>query len=192
MDLGKTLLVILGVVAFFILAFVIWFIGTYNDLVSADQDVNAKWSQVENQYQRRADLIPNLVETVKGYAKHEASTFEEVTKARSQWAGAKTQDEKMKAAGEMDSALSRLLVVAEAYPDLKASTSFTTLQAQLEGTENRISTERMRYNEVVMSYNVKIKRIPTSIVADIYGYKDKPFFESDKGAEKAPKVNFSG
>lgn len=192
MDFGKTLLVVLGIAAFFVLTLVLWFIGTYNSLVSADQDVNAKWSQVENQYQRRADLIPNLVETVKGYAKHEASTFEEVTKARSQWAGAATQNEKMKAAGEMDSALSRLMVVVEAYPDLKASTSFTTLQAQLEGTENRISTERMRYNDAVMAYNIKIKRIPTSIVADIYGYKDRPFFEANKGAENAPKVNFTG
>jgi LemA protein len=191
MDFGKTLLVVLGVTAFFVLILVIWFIGTYNSLVFADQDVNAKWSQVENQYQRRSDLIPNLVETVKGYAKHESTTFEEVTQARSRWTGAKSTDEKMKAAGEMDSALSRLMVVVEAYPDLKASTGYTTLQAQLEGTENRISTERMRYNDAVRDYNVNIKRIPTSIVADIYGYKNKPFFEADKGTEIAPKVNFT-
>ncbi len=191
MDFGKTLLVVLGVFAFIVLVVVVWFIGTYNSLVAADQDVNAKWSQVENQYQRRADLIPNLVATVQGYAKHESSTFEAVTEARSQWAGAKTQDDKMKAATEMDSALSKLMVVVEAYPDLKASASFTTLQAQLEGTENRISTERMRYNDAVRDYNVKIKGIPTSIVADIYGYKDKPFFEATAGAENAPKVNFT-
>jgi LemA protein len=192
MGIGKILLVILGVVAFIVLVFIIWFISTYNGLVSADQDVNAKWSQVENQYQRRADLIPNLVKTVQAYATHEATVFEEVAKARTQWAGANTQSDKMKAAGEMDSALSRLMVVAEAYPDLKASTGFTTLQAQLEGTENRIATERMRYNDAVRDYNVKIKSIPTSIVADIYGYKDKPFFEADKGTEKAPSVNFTG
>jgi LemA protein len=192
MDFGKTLLVVLGVIAFIVLILIIWFISTYNGLVSVDQDVNAKWSQVENQYQRRADLIPNLVETVKGYAKHEATVFEEVAKARTQWAGASTQGDKMQAAKEMDSALSRLMVVVEAYPDLKASESYTTLQAQLEGTENRISTERMRYNDAVRDYNVKIKRIPTSIVADIYGYKDKPFFEADKGAENAPKINFTG
>jgi LemA protein len=191
MDIGKTLLVVLGVFALIILIFVVWFISTYNGLVSADQDVNAKWSQVENQYQRRADLIPNLVKTVQAYATHEATVFEEVAKARTQWAGANTQSDKMKAAGEMDSALSRLMVVAEAYPDLKASTGFTTLQAQLEGTENRIATERMRYNDAVRDYNVRIKRIPTSIVADIYGYKDKPFFEADKGTEKAPVVNFT-
>jgi LemA protein len=191
MDIGKTLLVILGVVAFIVLVFIIWFISTYNGLVSTDQDVNAKWSQVENQYQRRADLIPNLVKTVQAYATHEATVFEEVAKARTQWAGANTQSGKMKAAGEMDSALSRLMVVAEAYPDLKASTGFTTLQSQLEGTENRIATERMRYNDAVRDYNVKIKSVPTSIVADIYGYKDKPFFEADKGTEKAPVVNFT-
>lgn len=192
MEIGKTLLVVLGILAFFVLIIVVWFIGTYNSLVSADQDVNSKWSQVENQYQRRSDLIPNLVEAVKGYAKHEATVFEEVTKARSQWAGAKGQDEKIKAAGEMDSAISRLMVVVESYPQLKASDSYITLQAQLEGTENRIATERMRYNDAVREYNTKIKRIPTSIVADFYDYKDKPFFEADKGAEKAPKINMTG
>lgn len=192
MDFGKTLLVLLGVIAFFVLILVVWYIGTYNSLVSSDQTVNAAWSQVENQYQRRADLIPNLVKTVQAYATHEATVFEEVTKARSQWTGAKTTDEKMKAAGEMDSALSRLMVVVEAYPDLKASEGYTTLQAQLEGTENRIATERMRYNDAVREYNTKIKTIPTSIVADIYGYKAKPFFEADTGAEKAPSINFTG
>lgn len=191
MDIGKTLLVVIGVFAFIILIVVVWFIGTYNSLVSADQDVNNAWSKVENQYQRRADLLPNLVEVVKGYAKHEATVFEEVTKARSQWAGAKSQEDKMKAGDEMGSALSKLMVVVEAYPDLKASTSFTTLQAQIEGTENRISTERGRYTDTATAYNKKIKRIPTSLVADIYGYKAKPLFESDKGADKAPKLNFS-
>jgi LemA protein len=191
MDLGKTLLVVIGACAFIVVVLVVWFIGTYNSLVNSDQDVNAKWSQVENQYQRRADLVPNLVATVQGYAKHESSTLEEVTAARSQWAGAKNQDDKMKAATQMDSALSRLMVVVEAYPDLKASSNFATLQAQLEGTENRISTERMRYNDAVRDYNTKIKSIPTSIVADIYGYKDKPYFEAVKGAENAPKVNFT-
>ena len=191
MEIGKTLLVILGVLAFIVFIIVVWFIGTYNSLVATNQDVNAKWSQVENQYQRRADLIPNLVNTTKGYATHESSTLEKVTQARSQWAGAKTQGDKMKAASEMDSALSRLMLVVEAYPDLKASSNFATLQAQLEGTENRISTERMRYNEAVRDYNTKIKGIPTSIVADMYGYKDKPFFEATAGAENVPVVNFT-
>lgn len=191
MDFGKTLLVVIGALALIVLVVVAWFIGTYNSLVSTDQSVNEKWSQVENQYQRRADLIPNLVETVKGYAKHEATVFEEVTKARSQWASAKTPDEKMKAAGVMDSALSRLMVVVESYPQLKASDTFLALQTQLEGTENRVTVARMDYNTAVREYNVKIKTIPTSIVAGIYGYNDKPFFEAEKGAEKAPKVNFT-
>jgi len=192
MDFGKTLLVVIGVLAFIVLIVIVWFIGTYNSLVSADQSVNEKWSQVENQYQRRVDLIPNLVETVKGYAAHESKVFIDVTEARSRWASAKTPDEKMKAAGEMDSALSRLMVVVENYPQLKASENFVALQAQLEGTENRIAVARMDYNTVVREYNIKIKIIPTSIVAGIYGYDDKPFFEAEKGAEKAPKVNFTG
>lgn len=191
MDFGKTLLVVVGALAFIVLIVVVWFIGTYNSLVSTDQTVNEKWSQVENQYQRRADLIPNLVETVKGYAAHESKVFTEVTKARSQWASAKTPNEKIKAAGEMDSALSRLMVVVESYPQLKASETFVALQAQLEGTENRVTVARMDYNTAVREYNVMIKRIPTSIVAGIYGYNDKPFFEAEKGAEKAPKVNFT-
>ena len=191
MDIGKTLLVVIGVLAAFILIVVTWFIATYNGLISADQTVNEKWSQVENQYQRRADLIPNLVETVKGYAAHEAKVFTDVTEARSRWASAKTQDEKMKAAEGMDSALSRLMLVVENYPQLKASDNFIALQAQLEGTENRVTVARMDYNTAVREYNVKIKTIPTSIVAGIYGYDDKPFFEAEKGAEKAPKVNFT-
>lgn len=191
-DFGKTLLVVIGALALIVLIVVVWFIGTYNSLVSADQRVNEQWSQVENQYQRRADLIPNLVEIVKGYAKHEATVFEEVTKARSQWASAKTPDEKMKAAGEIDSVLSRLMMVVESYPQLKASETFVALQAQFEGTENRVTVARMDYNAAVREYNVMIKRIPTSIVAGIYGYNDKPFFEAEKGAEKAPKVNFTG
>lgn len=191
MDVGKTLLVVVGGLAFIVLIVILWFIGTYNSLISVDQTVNEKWSQVENQYQRRADLIPNLVETVKGYAAHEKTVMEEVTKARSQWAAAKSPDEKMKAAGEMDSALSRLMVVVENYPQLKASDNFVALQAQLEGTENRVTVARMDYNTVVKEYNTKIKVIPTSIVAGMYGFADKPYFEAEKGTEKAPKVNFT-
>ena len=190
-DFGKTLLVVIGVLAFFVFIIVVWFISTYNSLVSADQSVNEKWSQVESQYQRRTDLIPALVETVKAYATHERTVFEEVSNARSQWTTAKTQDEKIKAAAGMESALSRLIAVAENYPQLKASENFVALQAQLEGTENRIAVARMDYNTVVREYNVKIKTIPTSIVAGIYGYNDKPFFEAEKGAEKGPKVNFT-
>jgi len=153
MDTGKIILVVVGVFAFIIFIFVAWFVTTHNSLVNADQETNAAWSKVENQYQRRADLLPNLVEVVKGYAKHESTVFEEVTKARSQWADAKTPDDKVKAAGEIDSALSRLMVVVEAYPDLKASSNFAALQAQIEGTENRISTERGRYTDIATAYN---------------------------------------
>jgi len=191
MDTGKIILVVVGVFAFIIFIFVAWFVTTHNSLVNADQETNAAWSKVENQYQRRADLLPNLVEVVKGYAKHESTVFEEVTKARSQWADAKTPDDKVKAAGEIDSALSRLMVVVEAYPDLKASSNFAALQAQIEGTENRISTERGRYTDIATAYNKKIKGIPTSFVADIYGYKEKPLFQADKGTDKAPKLNMT-
>lgn len=192
MEFGKVLLVVIGALALIVLIVVLWFIGTYNSLVSADQTVNEKWSQVENQYQRRADLIPNLVKTVQGYAAHESKVFIDVTEARSQWAAAKTPGDKIKAAEGMDSALSRLMVVVENYPQLKASENFAALQAQLEGTENRVTVARMDYNTVVKEYNVKIKTIPTSIIAGIYGFGDKPFFEAEKGAENAPKVNFTG
>lgn len=167
-----------------------WFLITYNSLVSADEGVDAQWYQVENQYQRRADLIPNLVETVKAYAAQEEKIFTEVTKYRSQWNAATTQDEKIAAAKGMDSSLSRLLVVVENYPQLKSNENFLALQAQLEGTENRIAVERMRYNEKVRDYNTRIKRMPSSIVANMYGFGSKSYFEAEKGAEEAPAVKF--
>lgn len=189
-DIGKTLLVVVGALAFIVLIIIVWFIGTYNGLVASSMTVNEKWSQVENQYQRRADLIPNLVDTVKKYAEHESKVFTEVTNARSQWASAKTQEEKIKAADEMSATLSRLMMVVENYPQLKASENFVALQAQLEGTENRVTVARMDYNTAVKDYNIKIKTIPTSIVAGVYGFEDKPLFEAEKGAEKAPKDIF--
>lgn len=167
-----------------------WFLITYNSLVSADEGVDAQWYQVENQYQRRADLIPNLVETVKAYAAQEEKIFTEVTKYRSQWIAATTQDEKIAAAKGMDSSISRLLVVVENYPLLKSSDNFLALQAQLEGTENRIAVERMRYNEKARDYNTLIKRMPGSFVANTYGFKAKLYFEAEKGAEEAPAVKF--
>lgn len=191
MSLGKILVVLIGIVALFVFVVIVWFIGTYNSLISADQSVNAKWSQVENQYQRRADLIPNLVETVKGYASHEKTVLEEVTKARSQWADAKTQPDKVQAAEGLDNAISRLMVVVESYPQMKANENFATLQVQLEGTENRVTVARMDYNDEVRSYNTRIKQIPTSFVAGIYGFQDKPYFEAEKGTENAQKVNFT-
>lgn len=191
MDLGKILLVVIGGFAFIIVIFVVWFIATHNSINASDQEANAAWSNVENQYQRRADLFPNLVATVKAYATHESSVITDATNARAQWAGAKTPEEKVKAAEQMDATINRFMVVVEAYPDLKASSNFATLQAQIEGTENRISTERKRYTDAATAYNIKIKNMPTSIVADFYGYKAKPLFEANKGTDVAPKINFT-
>lgn len=179
----------IGIVAIVLIVLALGYVGITNSLVGAEQDVESAWAQVENQYQRRADLIPNLIETVKGYAAQEENIMLEVTKYRSQWGAAKTQDEKIAAANGMDSAISRLLLVAENYPQLKSNENFLALQSQLEGTENRIAVERMRYNEKVRSFNTKIKSIPFSWFAGAYNKKE--YFEADEGADKAPKVNFS-
>ena len=178
--------IIVGVV--FIL--ILWTVGTYNSLITLEETVDEKWQQVENQYQRRADLIPNLIETVKGFAAQEKEIFTEVTKLRSQWAGAGTRSEKMAAAKGMDGAIGRLLLVSENYPQLKSNENFLALQSQLEGTENRIATERMRFNEVVKKFNVKIKRFPSRIIAGMLGYEEESYFEADEGAEVAPTVEF--
>jgi lemA protein len=171
----------------------------YNSLVEKQQNVDQAWAQVENQYQRRADLIPNLVATVKGYATHESSTLEKVTEARAKATSitidAENLDEEslarfQQAQGELSQALKSLLAVSEAYPDLKANENFMNLQAQLEGTENRIATERMRYTEQVREYNTAIKKFPTTIYAGWFGFKEKPQFKAEAGAEKAPEVSF--
>ena len=171
----------------------------YNSLVEQQQDVDQAWAQVENQYQRRADLIPNLVNTVKGYASHESETLEKVTEARAKATSitisADNLDEEtlakyQAAQNELSQALKSLLAVQEAYPDLKANENFMNLQTQLEGTENRISTERMRYTEAVRSYNTAIKKFPTVIYAGWFGFKEKPQFKAQEGAEKAPEVKF--
>ena len=171
----------------------------YNSLVEKQQTVDQAWAQVENQYQRRADLIPNLVATVKGYATHESETLEKVTLARAKATSitidAENLDEEtlakyQQAQGELSQALKSLLAVTEAYPDLKANENFMNLQTQLEGTENRISTERMRYTEAVKEYNTSIKKFPTVIYAGWFGFKSKPQFKADAGAERAPEVKF--
>ena len=171
----------------------------YNSLVEQQQDVDQAWAQVENQYQRRADLIPNLVNTVKGYASHESETLEKVTEARAKATSitisADNLDEEtlakyQAAQNELSQAFKSLLAVQEAYPDLKANENFMNLQTQLEGTENRISTERMRYTEAVRSYNTAIKKFPTVIYAGWFGFKEKPQFKAQEGAEKAPEVKF--
>lgn len=171
----------------------------YNSLVEKQQNVDQSWAQVENQYQRRADLIPNLVNTVKGYATHESATLEKVTQARAKATSitieADNLDEEtlaryQQAQGELSQALKSLLAVSEAYPDLKANENFMSLQTQLEGTENRIATERMRYTEAVKEYNTAIKKFPTMIYAGWFGFKEKPQFKAEAGAEKAPEVQF--
>ncbi len=177
----------------------IWGITSYNRLVSMEEGVNTVWSNVENQYQRRADLIPNLVNTVKGYASHEKSTFEAVVEARSKATQVKIDadnltPEKMlayqKAQGEVGAALSRLLALTEAYPDLKANQNFIELQAQLEGTENRISVERKKFNDTSKEYNTTIRNFPTNIISGICGFEKRPYFQAEAGTDKAPKVEF--
>jgi LemA protein len=191
MELKNILLGVIGAIVLVALLFGGWFLSTYNGLVTAQEGVDAGWAQVESQYQRRADLIPNLVETVKGFAAQEEKIFLEVTKYRSQWGAAKTQDEKIAAANGMDSAISRLLMVSENYPLLRSNENFLALQSQLEGTENRIAVERMRYNDNVRDYNTRLKKMPGSIIAGMYGFTPKLYFEAEKGAEVAPKVNFT-
>ncbi len=167
------------------------FASSYNSIVSKHETITAKWAQVENQLQRRSDLIPNLVNTVKGYAAYEKGVFEEVTAARSQWAKAGTVDEKIKAAGMVDSALSRLLAVVENYPNLKADQSFLKLMDELAGTENRIAVERMRYNDAVRDYNITVRMLPGNIVAGMFGYKPATeYFKAEESAKKVPEVKF--
>ena len=191
----KSTIILIAVVA--IIA--IWGVTSYNGLVKMDEGVNTAWSNVENQYQRRADLIPNLVNTVKGYAAHEKETLEAVMSARSK-ATQMTIDadnltpEKLqayqKAQGEIGSALGRLLAITENYPNLKANENFKELQAQLEGTENRISVERRNFNEVAREYNTSIRTFPKNIIAGMCGFNKRPYFEAEEGANKAPEVKF--
>ncbi len=184
----KKILIGLGVV---IVLIIISFISVYNGIVSKHETITAKWAQVENQLQRRNDLIPNLVNSVKGYAAHEKNLFEDVTNARSQWAKAGTVEEKVKAAGAIDSALSRLVLVVENYPNLKADQTFLKLMDELSGTENRVAVERMRYNEAVKDYNVTVRTFPGNIIAGIFNYKTATeYFKADEAAKAVPKVEF--
>lgn len=173
-----------------ILVLIAFGVGTYNRLIALEGGVAEKWANVETQYQRRIDLIPNLVSTVKGYATHEKDLFTQITELRSQWAGAKTVDDKINAAQGLEGVVSKLLMVAEAYPQLKANENFLSLQDELAGTENRVAVERTRYNEAVLAYNVAIKRVPTNLLAGMFGFEPKSMFEAQAGAENAPKVTF--
>ncbi|MBQ0060459.1 MAG: LemA family protein [Bacteroidaceae bacterium] len=195
MKSNKNLYIVLGIVA----VLVIWAISSYNGMVSAEESVAKAWNNVQSQYQRRADLIPNLVNVVKGYATHERETFEAVVAARTK-ATQITVDpenltpEKLKeyqeAQGEVGSALGRLLAITENYPDLKANENFKELQAQLEGTENRIAVTRNEFNEEVQKYNVKVRKFPGKIFAMLFGFEPKEGFQAEAGAEHAPKVQF--
>lgn len=187
----KSFLIILGILAVLAVLITGSFISVYNSIVSKHETITAKWAQVENQLQRRNDLIPNLVNTVKGYAAHEKGVFEEVTLARSQWAKANTVDEKVKAAGAVDSALSRLLLITENYPNLKADQTFLKLMDELAGTENRIAVERMRYNEAVRDYNIAVRTFPGNIISGMFGYKPATeYFKSEDKAKTVPEVKF--
>ncbi len=174
-----------------ILILAILIIPGYNNLVRLSESVNSSWSQVENQLQRRADLIPNLVQTVKGYATHEEEIFTQVAEARAKLAGAATVSEAAQADQALNSALGRLLAIAENYPQLKADANFRALQDELAGTENRIATARMDYNNAVQAYNTKIKVFPTSIYAGIFGFGPKDYFKAAESAGEVPKVDFS-
>lgn len=165
--------------------------GLYNAIVGKSEAISAKWAQVENQLQRRYDLIPNLVNAVKGYAQHEQGIFENVTSARSQWAQAKSVDEKVSAASSLDSAVMRLIAVAENYPDLKADSTFLKLMDELAGTENRIATERMRYNDAVREYNVMVKGFPGNVIGKFFGYEPRnEYFRIEDVQRTVPEVSF--
>ena len=188
-------IVVLGVLAIA----VVWGIGRYNAIITAEENVNTAWSQVENQYQRRADLIPNLVETVKGYAAHESATLEGVIAARAKAtqvlvdptnATAEQMAAFQAAQGELSQALGRLMAISENYPDLKANQNFAALQSQLEGTENRITVARNNFNEVARQFNTMIRRFPTNIIANAMNAEKRAYFEATEGAEQAPKVQF--
>jgi LemA protein len=163
---------------------------SYNTFVSQEEAIKSQWSQVENQLQRRSDLIPNLVNSVKGYAGHEKGVFEAVAASRAKLAGATTPEAKIAAANEQSSALARLLMVVENYPQLKANESFNRLMDELSGTENRIAVERMRYNEKVQAYNTKRRAFPSNVTASMFGFKEYPYFQTPPEAKKVPTVDF--
>lgn len=189
-------LIIVGILALF----VFYGISVNNSLIEQEENVNSAWAQVENQYQRRADLIPNLVNTVRGAADFESETLQDVIEARSRATSVNIDANDLnnpeafqqfqQAQGQLSGALSRLLVTVERYPELQANQNFRDLQAQLEGTENRISTERMRFNQAAQAYNTKVRRFPASLIASIAGFEQKQYFQADEGAEDAPTVDF--
>jgi LemA protein len=198
--MSKTAWIVIGVIFIGIFATISWGIKTGNNMVTKEEAVSSAWSQVENVYQRRADLIPNLVATVKGYAAHENETLTAVVEARAKATSVNIDPTKLntesiqqfqQAQGGLSSALSRLMVVVEKYPDLKANESFLNLQSQLEGTENRITVERQKFNQIAQDFNTYIRLFPGNIIASMRNFEKKPYFEAEKGSEKAPKVDFA-
>jgi LemA protein len=196
--MNKNAIVGLSILGILLVVF-LWGIGQYNNMVTADESVSQTWSQVESQYQRRADLIPNLVATVKGYATHENKTLNEVVQARAQATQMKVDPTNITpealakyqaAQAQVGSSLNRLLVSVEQYPDLKANKNFLELQSQLEGTENRIATERMRFIESSKAFNVMIRKFPKNIIANMFSFEKKAYFEAEAGSEKVPEVKF--
>lgn len=188
--MNKKLLFGIGIPLAVVLLIALWYIGTYNSLIRLNEETNNRWAQVETQYQRRVDLIPNLVNTVKGAAGFEKSTLEEITRLRSQWQTSATVNARVETANQIETVLSRLLLIAENYPQLTATKNFQALQDELANTENKVAVERGRYNEAVRNFNARIKTFPTNIVAKQIGYADKPYFEAKPGAEEAPEVKF--
>lgn len=180
------------VVIIIIISLVSWYVNTRNSLIALEEDVDGAWAEIDNQLQRRSDLIPNLVATVKGYAQHEEEVFTQIAEARSKLAGANTVSEKAEGYNEMQSALSRLLVVVENYPQLQANQNFTQLMDELAGTENRIAVARKRYNDQVREFNKKIRMFPQSIIANSMGFEKRDYFEIDESARVAPQVDFGG
>lgn len=174
-----------------VLILIIWVWGSYNNFVVLTQNIENQWAQVETQYQRRIDLIPNLVNTAKGYMQFEKSLLEEITSLRSQWMSSATVEDKVKFGNALDSALGRLLAVYENYPDLKSIQAVSSLMDELAGTENRIAVERSRYNDAVRSYNTAIKMFPSNMLANLFGFKERTYFQAKPGAETVPVVNLT-
>jgi len=181
---------ILGAVVLVVGIAASWLIGSYNSFVNLNEGVKNQWKQVDNQLQRRNDLIPNLVSSVKGYASHEKAIFDNIADARARMAGAKSPADSMAAANQMSSALSRLLLVVENYPNLKADQTFLRLMDELAGTENRLAVERKRYNDIVMQYNAMRKRFPTNMIAGMFNFEEAAYFEVPEAAKAVPKVEF--
>ena len=183
----RPLYIVLGILALI----VIWIWSGYNGLVTAKETVNTAWSNVQTQYQRRFDLVPNLVATVKGAANFEQSTFTDITKARSQWQSATTREGQISAAQGLDGALSKLIVTVEAYPQLQATQAYRDLMTSIEGTENRVGVARMDFNNAALAYNLKVKRFPGNVLAGIFGFSAENLFQNAPGADLAPKVDFT-